>query len=943
MAPTTPFYGLDSDGDDEMALLEETFKETSVPYDEEVEVFAKYLDDCTLESGSTQQKLAKIFRLVEQYSDYVNERAQALRERLRLASTARHGKPSWQNTSDDNTGQGSGATREGVLSQSERLQLWEQEAQTWDLLRRILPLRYGQKPSTNSQQHGPHWNEFLETVEGAAENKAVLEWLQMSARVRPDIDDLVKDLQQNADRGDILAHGWLHTKTAIKMYKTHMHMAGTVDTQTADSTGSNLKSANGPMVTQLDPDVVIRQKRKLAAQDEYFERAIWLGCFELLRRGRSMSEIRDWCQERTEAWRAVSISGLPLALDGRGETSIDDPTSILLWRRMCLQMARNGGTDDFERGVYGILAGDREKVEAVSRTWDDFVFAQYNAQLRGQYDQYLVEKCGLGPSSPLNQFGAVELPRSGHSSKSYVDGLVLRPTINSEAKSVSRTLHSSILSNGLDDFLIRQGDMLALESRSNSKQNELMSRLLPSQDVHFSASSVVGGFANLSDHQWIRTMSHIFIAISELESITKPDQAPDRRLPTKEHILVSYIGYLRLAGLDELIPLYCAKLQGERRYICMSRNLIHITDRELQVRLLSLMSKMGHNMVDFVNIQPQLYLDDISEAVEDSPLLHTERHAIQILAAGPPSLKYGRVINPGVLGNNPTDPEDTEFTLPDEYLIRSMEWMLLVTGLLPETFEYGVRIYKYFFKHKRLVAARALAERVSCAEILRLKANLAIPDEEESIAWWDDVFSPANLEPAIDAMDEDDVTPEVSREQLSIIARPYYELESAIKVMDCLETTAHVVHQTRDDGSRDREAAKSLADNAKLIKNYMKPLLKDWLLTSKNYRKEFIQLREMYLPELVMGYASALHAAGTSSTRDYLLECMDLAAQIAAEGSDLAELLVKTGRMKELLESFASCSKALAIWTTDLKKGQGPNSKKYRETGWSRELWTIKP
>lgn len=99
----------------------------------------------------------------------------------------------------------------------------------------------------------------------------------------------------------------------------------------------------------------------------------------------------------------------------------------------------------------------------------------------------------------------------------------------------------------------------------------------------------------------------------------------------------------------------------------------------------------------------------------------------------------------------------------------------------------------------------------------------------------------------------------------------------------------------------------------------------------------------MYLPELVMGYASALHAAGTSSTRDYLLECMDLAAQIAAEGSDLAELLVKTGRMKELLESFASCSKALAIWTTDLKKGQGPNSKKYRETGWSRELWTIKP
>ena len=94
---------------------------------------------------------------------------------------------------------------------------------------------------------------------------------------------------------------------------------------------------------------------------------------------------------------------------------------------------------------------------------------------------------------------------------------------------------------------------------------------------------------------------------------------------------------------------------------------------------------------------------------------------------------------------------------------------------------------------------------------------------------------------------------------------------------------------------------------------------------------------------MIIAYASTLQFAGTTTSRDYLLECMDLASVIAEKGSDLADVFVKAGRMKELLESFTSCSKALAIWTTDLKKGPGASSKKLREMGWSRELWSVKP
>ena len=105
---------------------------------------------------------------------------------------------------------------------------------------------------------------------------------------------------------------------------------------------------------------------------------------------------------------------------------------------------------------------------------------------------------------------------------------------------------------------------------------------------------------------------------------------------------------------------------------------------------------------------------------------------------------------------------------------------------------------------------------------------------------------------------------------------------------------------------------------------------------------DFPELRSAYIPETILTYVSSLHFAGTSLSRDNLLECMELAAVVADKNSDVAVEFVRCGRMKELVDAFASCSKALAIWTTE-KKGSQSGSKKLREMGWSRELWSIKP
>ncbi|KAG4217537.1 hypothetical protein PC116_g33982 [Phytophthora cactorum] len=69
---------------------------------------------------------------------------------------------------------------------------------------------------------------------------------------------------------------------------------------------------------------------------------------------------------------------------------------------------------------------------------------------------------------------------------------------------------------------------------------------------------------------------------------------------------------------------------------------------------------------------------------------------------------------------------------------------------------------------------------------------------------------------------------------------------------------------------------------------------------------------------------------------------MELASVIAKKDADVAAVIMKAGRMKELVEGFANCSKALAISSSDKKGAGGINSKRMmRERGWTKELWSV--
>lgn len=265
-----------------------------------------------------------------------------------------------------------------------------------------------------------------------------------------------------------------------------------------------------------------------------------------------------------------------------------------------------------------------------------------------------------------------------------------------------------------------------------------------------------------------------------------------------------------------------------------------------------------------------------------------------------------------------------------------------------------------------LNAARSFANRVPFDSILRMRLS-DFPEQAEDELWWtqDGEFWVNQLEGA-GAMD-------LSPSQVVSDAKVLRELECLVRALDTMETVASLAELSREyvnlifgynillttcrDPSVKRDFWAKVGNEVKAAKEHVRPLLVDWLGDQGNacYLTHIFQitnplvtedqdlqaLREAYLPETILAYVSTLHFAGTTLTRDNFLECMELAATIAEKGSDVAECFAKAKRMKELVECFAACSKALAVASGE-KKAANSSSKKLREMGWSRDLWSVK-
>uniref|UniRef100_A0A4W4HPX5 Nuclear pore complex protein n=1 Tax=Electrophorus electricus TaxID=8005 RepID=A0A4W4HPX5_ELEEL len=164
-----------------------------------------------------------------------------------------------------------------------------------------------------------------------------------------------------------------------------------------------------PLVTELDPDAPIRQKRPLADLDREDDARLLRYLFTLIRAGMT-DEAQRLCKRCGQAWRAATLEGWKLYHDpninggGAELEPVEGNPHRCVWKVCCWRMAEEEQFNRHERAIYAVLSGNLRQLLPVCETWEDTVWAYFRVLVDTLVEQEM-------RSSGLSHEELEELPR----------------------------------------------------------------------------------------------------------------------------------------------------------------------------------------------------------------------------------------------------------------------------------------------------------------------------------------------------------------------------------------------------------------------------------------------------------------------------------------------------------------------------------------------------
>lgn len=591
-----------------------------------------------------------------------------------------------------------------------RLQL---ELDTWRLLLNLISIddpasRASYKEGRETAFQNLHryssdreiWEQFLNADQYALECVVAMRWLEETSKTGDnELEFLITDMEAQADRGQGLwAHGWLFTKEAIKGHKRLRAWPQPLEPN--DTAHAMLKTDDQkPLVTQLDPDALLRQKHSLQAQDEFYERATWMTCWKMLRQGEDWTKIREWAQSRLENWRAVSLCGSSVdAKAPKTRTPVDDGMTRLMnsraqdsWRAACSALAKNTNAGAFERAVYGLLCGESDSAVKVCSSWDDYLYVYFNRVVLSRYRGFCKQFQHKLSHSP-NAVVAFKPDPAGHAElQKYFQYLRGNERVGSEARNPFRNLQAAILSKGYDSFFSTLAQAVSQVGINLHGQSSIIPDIPRSQveDAYLIAAE---------DEEAVKIATHVYLVARSI-GYTRPDT-----VETASVVVAGFIANLEARCLFDLIPLYASLLPTDMCHSVFSKILIDIVnpkERKDQVRLTQ---KYGIDINAVLDVQWSSLSTGVS-SIEQSPGL----------------TGYSRVLSrpdgSRLLVPPKKDLIGTTISDEDENMIRSLEWLRYVGGQWARICRLGGWLYRKFFVAGKLAAARELSHRMPLPEI----------------------------------------------------------------------------------------------------------------------------------------------------------------------------------------------------------------------------------
>ena len=593
-------------------------RETADRVGKQVEQFAENLDRLSSRVRPSAQKTVEtVLPFIEAYKAISNETVR----RLRKAHNPQR-QEDWKKRLRNSTARASKATshadddeRLALQSSAQDMTRWKSEEQTWTLLSLMLQIQHPlpksseqnydsatvvHRPVSDSSTHQfsseqAIWSAYLAEDDIAWERHLVTSWLQQCAdESSPDIESVVGDLEQEADRGDGLsAHGWLYSKEKIKAQK-RLRSGQVPDTMTTSD-------KSRPLVTQLDPDAISRQSRSVEQQDQCFEQAIWRACWEMVRRGKDWAYIRDWCKERVEGWRAVIMLG-----DPRSSPGTNSLQTRSLWRKACNVASLHSEVDRYENAVYGALSGNLTSVLKICKTWEDAVFSYYNCYLIRGFDEYISRALPRRVSPSLQQVFEISdtFPKSLSCPK-IIEKTYKDVASAGQSPQTIQMIQGSLIAQKFLDFVALHGSILL--NKSLKGQN---AKMFPNRKAKGFPQNI-GTTISLESYDVLRMLTHILFIFYDL-GYTYVDI--DNQIGA-ESIVVAYIDFLGKAGKLAILPSYASRLHPETAIYCLARQFPRIRDHQDRSDILKLASKDGMDVNRLLVQQLQLIIDDNANSI----------------------------------------------------------------------------------------------------------------------------------------------------------------------------------------------------------------------------------------------------------------------------------------------------------------------------------------
>ncbi|KAH5394301.1 nuclear pore complex protein [Parastagonospora nodorum] len=890
-------------------------------------------------------------------------------------------------TSDSHGTQGS--------KQLDELRQWQAELATWELVQIIISQRFPE-PETDpaaerqkrlaqvggNKRYSPNseiWDRFMLEDDRAKEKALVLRWLEQTARNdRSSIETITTELETQSGRG---AHtwtsGWLDSKSRIKQAKRlegadQPLRPDAVDIKTADRTQG--------LVTQLDPDGPARQKRVLEKSDEYYERALWMVCYEMLRRGLPWNEISEWAQERNEAWRGVSV-GAAYEAHPKGGPNVAGPTVGYLFRRMCFYAAR-GARVPHEGAVYGLLSGDLKQVQTACRTWDDHLHAHYNALLLSRFDRYLISNYPNKVNASLVQKfvfqdAASHIGDWDRASRTVITLLKQEKATETEASSPFKLIQGALIAGTLDELLLKVGTSLADMLVNDERPENLM--LHPDsnhtdpgpkpldQTRTYTAEPCFKALA--CNPQAFQTLVHIFLLFKH--GLNTLDSDEMGTWVAMDNVITAYIECLRQRGQIMSIPIYAAQLAPERAAHCLARIIPDVRNTQERIKMVGLFRQYK---TDVIEVVAQSFLF----AFKNSGFTHFNEKGDTIITSPIKRFKIIERTGSQDFGLWPGYRIQAEFTgcqiePKEDAIIEVLQWYQYINNDYKQTFDHLRNALTILLLNGRLGAAEKVVSDLS-VESLSLSRTEALcgypfdinqPGAEErdeaSLHEHRSTLTDDDLRNALryDAMPNAEKHAAIVQ-RLRENSQPYYDLQLIVRIL-CLfrewrqeeedliklrtdqsrQPSEAAAAKKKADMSHTKEVLESIEQVFTALVSAITTLLRDH---PEAENPDTWNLKFAYIPEIVLAYLSVLQTAAFFLQRDSAVSsavrAMEIANLVADEENEwLQEVFLKTGRMSELVDALAMVSKAmLRLNEHEPKKS---TSKKRGSKGETLRIWDL--